>query len=458
MKRTLLALACTALLCSGTALASSHREAPLISKTPKVDGTDVYLFRSYESGRSGFVTILANYQPFQDPGGGPNFYPLDPTAYYDIRIDNNGDAIPDLIYRFHFTNSYRNISIPVGGTSVAVPLNNVGPFSSSASQNLNLVESYTVQLIQPGKRPVYGINAATGKTTFIKPHDNIGTKSVADYARYANQYISTVSFHGGCSWSGRVFVGQRKEGFGVNVSDIFDLIHYDPLGSTHAFPNDLYNKNVTSVALEMPIGCVTRAGQPIIGAWSTSSLPDANGVMRQRSRLSAPLVNEVVIGLPDKDKFNASNPRDDAQFAKYVTNPTLPALVHALFPSVSAPNLFPRTDLVSAFLTGVNGLNKPANVRPSEMMRLNTSIAPKTASNQKSLGVLAGDTAGFPNGRRPGDDVVDIELRVAMGALLPSSQAPSGQLPFTDGVPVSAVDFANTFPYLNTPIAGSTGR
>ena len=457
MKRTLLSLACTTLLFGSVVHASSHREAPLISKMPAVDGTDLYMFRSYERGRSGYVTLIANYIPFQEPGGGPNFFSLDPRAAYDINIDTNGDAKADLVYRFRFSNNYRNIAIPVGGTNVAVPLNNVGPFASSSSGNLNLVESYTVQLFRPGQAPVYGVNKATGKTTFVKPHDNIGTKSIADYARYANQYISTIGFAGGCSWSSRVFVGQRKEGFAVNVKDIFDLIHYNPLGPTHAFRNDLYNKNVTSIALELPIGCLVKTGQPIIGAWTTSSLPDASGALKQVSRLSAPLVNEVVIGLPDKDKFNASNPLDDAQFAKYVTNPTLPTLIHALFPSVSAPNVYPRNDLVAAFLTGVSGLNEPAQVRPAEMMRLNVSIPPKTASNQKSLGVLAGDTSGFPNGRRPGDDVVDIELRVAMGALLSKAQAPSGQLPFTDGVPVSAIQFQNVFPYLNTPIPGSTG-
>ena len=177
---------------------------------------------------------------------------------------------------------------------------------------------------------------------------------------------------------------------------------------------------------------------------------------KQVSRLSAPLVNEVVIGLPDKDRFNASQPADDAQFAKYVTNPTLPALIQALFPGVLAPNVFPRSDLVAAFLTGVAGLNQPANVKPSEMMRLNTSIAPKSASQQKCLGVLGGDLAGFPNGRRPGDDVVDIELRVAMGILLTDAQAPSRTLPFTDGAAVHATQFRNTFPYLNTPIPGAT--
>jgi hypothetical protein len=205
----------------------------------------------------------------------------------------------------------------------------------------------------------------------------------------------------------------------------------------------------------MPIGSLT-AGSPIIGAWSTATLPNKAGTQVQVSRLASPLVNEVIIGLPDKDKFNASQPVDDAQFAKYVTNPTLPALIQVLYPSVTAPTVFPRTDLVAAFLTGVPGLNQPANVRPAEIMRLNTSIAPKVASQQKSLGVLAGDTAGFPNGRRPGDDVVDIELRVAMGVLLNDQQAPSRTLPFTDGADVRATEFRNTFPYLNTPLPGAT--
>lgn len=454
MKHLALTLACSALLAGGAALASSHREAPLITKTPKVDGTDLYLFRSYESGRAGYVTILANYSPFQDPGGGPNFFSLDPNAAYDINIDNDGDALPDLTFRFRFHNVYRNIAIPVGGTNVAVPLNNVGPFARSSSPNLNLIETYTVDLIRPGHPTMHVVNAATGKTLFVKPHDNIGTKSIADYAAYAARYINHTRPLPGAAGAARVFVGQRREGFAVNVSEIFDLIHLNPVGDPASKRNDLYNKNVTSIALELPIDCLTK-DSAIIGAWTTASLWK-DGAWHQVSRLSAPLVNEVVIGLPDKDRFNASRPRDDAQFAKYVTNPTLPELVHALFPSVSAPNLFPRTDLVAAFLTGVEGLNKPPSVRPAEIMRLNTSIAPKAATNQKSLGVLAGDTAGFPNGRRPGDDVVDIELRVAMGVLLTDAQAPSRSLPYNDNVAVSATQFRNSFPYLNTPIPGAT--
>jgi hypothetical protein len=454
MKHALLATACATLLTAGIASASSHREAPNITKLPKVDNTDVYLFRSYETGRSGYVTLLANFQPSQDAYSGPNYSLMDPNARYEIHVDNDGDALADLTFRFRFRNDYRNTALDVGGTSVAVPLSNVGPFSSSKDPTLNVVESYSVTVLREGAGAKKAMNTATNQDRFIKPFDNIGTKSIPDYAKYAGKYISDMTF-AGCSGIGRVFVGQRREGFAVNVGEIFDLIHTNPVGPTDGDINTLKNKNVTTIALEIPVGCLT-AGSPIIGAWSTASLPDGQGGYKQVSRLSAPLINEVIIGLPDKDRFNASRPADDAQFAKYVTHPTLPELIHALFPTVSAPTLFPRTDLVAAFLTGIEGLNQPANVKASEMMRLNTSIAPKAASAQKSLGVLGGDTAGFPNGRRPGDDVVDIELRVAMGVLLTDAQAPSRALPYTDGADVRATSFRNTFPYLNTPLPGAT--
>jgi len=211
----------------------------------------------------------------------------------------------------------------------------------------------------------------------------------------------------------------------------------------------------------VPIPCLTSRRTPVIGAWTTASLPrEGKSTFRpydwvQVSRLGAPLVNEVVIGLKDKDRFNASEPKDDAQFATYVTNPTLPAILEILFGAagVQAPTLFPRADLVAAFLTGVPGLN--ANGSVAEMLRLNTSTAPKPAAAQSNLGVIGGDVAGFPNGRRPGDDVVDIELRVAMGKLLPLANAPSGQLPFTDGALVDASRFSSSFPYLRTPQPGS---
>lgn len=458
MKRTALvtatALALAGLMLGGTAIGSSHREAPLITETPKVDNTDFYMFRSYEPGREGYVTFIANFQPFQDSYGGPNYFTMDEDAIYAIHIDNDGDALPDKVFYFKFYNEQRNLRIPVNGESIPVPLSNIGPFGPGSEQNLNVIQRYVMVTIDPGENAELATNMSDGGVVFRKPFDNVGNKSVPEYEKYAGQHIYNAGLHG-CAGTSRVFAGQRKEGFAVNIGEVFDLINTNPVGARDGETNSLENKNVTTIALEVPIACVTD-GSPIIGAWSSAYKEiDGLGKLRQVSRLSAPLVNEVVIGLPDKDKFNASVPYSDGQFAKYVTNPTLPELIQALYPSVQAPNQFPRADLVAAFLTGIDGLNKPVNVRAAEMMRLNTSIAPTPVAEQNNLGVLGNDLAGFPNGRRPGDDVVDIELRVMMGALLPEDVAPSGQLPYTDGAAVSAQDFLNRFPYLDYPIPGS---
>ncbi len=457
MKRTLIAIAtaATILLSGGAVIASSHREAPLITKYPKADATDFYMFRSYEAGREAYVTFIANYQPLQDPYGGPNYFLLDSRATYKINIDNNGDAVPDIVYDFQMTNVFQNLVFPVNGVSVPVPLSNLGAFGNyDLHPNQNVFETYQLSATGTNLARAPAQNLQTGANTFIKPFDNIGTKSIPDYYRYWQRFVYRTKLPG-CATEARVFVGQRRDGFAVNLGEIFDLINTNPVGPRNAEPNDLFDKNVTTFALEVPISCLTAAGgSPIIGAWTTASTPNADGP-DQVSRLSAPLVNEVIIGLPDKDKFNQSMPKDDGQFAKYVTNPVLPELIEVLFPGVKAPNLFPRTDLVAAFLTGVEGLNKPAGVVASEMLRLNTSIAPKVAGKQNNLGVIAGDTAGFPNGRRPGDDVVDIALRVSMGVLLTDAQAPSRSLPYTDGTIVEAAYFLQAFPYLTTPLPGS---
>ena len=457
MKRTAIAIAIASLMLGGAAIGSSHREAPLITKTPKVDNTDFYMFRSYEAGRQRYVTLLANFQPLQDAYGGPNFYLMDEDALYTIHVDNDGDAVEDISFHFRFFNKFRKLTVPVDGKDTPVALSNIGPFGSDRSQqgNRNVVETYALVTSRNGRDFSVAKNLSRdGSAIFPKPFDNIGNKSIPAYAAYADRHIQRVALKG-CAGQARVFVGQRKEGFSVALGEIFDLINLNPVGAPDGQENDLEDKNVTTIALEVPIACLTN-GSPIIGAWSTASLPTRGKYgLKQVSRLSAPLVNEVIIGLQDKDKFNTSEPRRDAQFAKYVAYPSLPELIQILFPSVKAPNKFPRADLIAAFLTGIDGLNKPANVKPAEMMRLNTSIAPKAAKAQSNLGVLGGDTAGFPNGRRPGDDVVDIELRVAMGVLLPVADAPSGQLPYTDGATVKATDFRNTFPYLNTPIPGA---
>lgn len=472
LKGTLTALLCAALL-PIAASGSSHREAPFITQIPKVDGTDFYLFNSYETGRDAFVTLLANYIPLQDAYGGPNYFTMDDDALYEIHIDNNADAAEDITFQFRFTTEIRAVALSIDGENVPIPLKQAGPVGPTAADdaNLNVVESYTVDIVRGDRRTGTRESltlAADGSTSFVKPVDNIGNKTLADYAAYADDHIYDVSIPG-CG-DGRLFVGQRKEGFVVNLGEIFDLINTDPLGPPGAESNDLDDKNITTLALEVPVTCLAGPDSGIIGGWTTASVRQARvinpapntlgpaingGAYAQVSRLGAPLVNEVVIGLPDKDRFNHSEPAEDGQFAVYVTNPTLPALIELLFPTAVAPTLFPREDLVAGFLTGVDGLNQPPDVVASEMLRLNTEIPAVPRGSQNRLGVLAADNAGFPNGRRPGDDVVDIALRVMMGVLLDPADAPAGQLAFTDGAFVDDGFFSATFPYLVTPLPGS---
>jgi hypothetical protein len=470
-------------ICVLPAHASSHREAPLITSKPKLDGTDFYMFRSYEPGRDSFVTLIANYLPLQDPYGGPNYFELDSKGVYEIKIDNNGDGVEDITFQFRFTNAQQNLTINVGGINVPVPLIQTGQIGRSGNPtdiaNLNVHESYSISVIRGGRS--YAItNAATNVTQFEKPVDNIGFKTLPEYAAYASAHIYNIQIPG-CTTNGRVFVGQRKDPFVVNLGETFDLINIaNPIGEAfaNAARDDIADKNITSLVLEVPISCL-KAYDNVIGAWTTASRgPDeifgagSPGLFNnlddftQVSRLGMPLVNEVVIGLKDKDAFNASQPRNDGQFLTYVTNPTFPALVGVIFggAGVKAPTLFPRTDLIATFLTGIKGVNQPANVRPAEMLRLNTSTPVTLAASQNRLGVIGGDNAGFPNGRRPGDDVVDVTLRVAMGRLITlglfgtPAQAPSGGLDFTDGAIVNASFFDNQFPYLKAPLAGSPGQ
>lgn len=528
MKRNptcLVAAAVAALLpfAAHEAVASSHREAPNIARFPTVDSTDFYLFNSYQADRAGYVTILANYIPLQQPYGGPNYFAMDPSAMYEIHIDNDGDAAEDLTFQFRFTNTLaddnRGQRLDIAGTQVAIALKAKGPISAADSSNLGFNESYTLTLVRGDRRkgeasPVTG---ASGNTSFGKPYDFVGTKtfsSVAGYEAYAKSFIHTINVPG-CNTPGRVFVGQRKEGFAVNLGPVFDLVNFVPVEGDSApgakdgkgFPggitqnvanNQVDDANVTTLALEIHKSCLTGSGNGVIGGWTSASLrqgrlmnpvatfarPDvAGGPWVQVSRLGLPLVNELVIGLPDKDRFSGSQPKDDGQFGKYVTNPTLPALLDVLFRdrvndtlgtnfTNLAPTNFPRLDLVTAFLRGFPGVNQLAKVTDSEMTRLNTGIDAIPAAMQSNFGVAGGDLAGFPNGRRPGDDTVDIALRVVMGrlchpvtigndevdlGLCPTTAAPLGLVPFTDGAPVDAGDFDEEFPYLTTPLPGAGG-
>lgn len=485
MKRTAtVILALTATSLPLLSLASSHREAPFIAGMPKVDATDFYMFDSYEPGRTGYVTMIANYIPFENPAGGPNFYPLDTHAAYSINVNNDGSSQANISFRFVFSNVTKNLAVPSGGMTIPVPLINIGTVDQNG-KNLNMEQTYTLTVIRNGTGQPAG-NSTLGGTTFYRPADNIGQKSIPDYASYAGNFIYDVSIPG-CSAPGQVFVGQRKDGFVANLGEIFDLVNTNPAGPRDAEPNTLSNYNVTSIALEVPASCLTNGHDPVIGGWTTAVVPTTQspaansfqGPYVQVSRLGNPLVNELVIGLPDKDKFNGSNPDDDAQFLKYVTNPSLPVLLNVLFGNAAMVPQTPRNDLVSVFLTGIKGLNQPMSVRPAEMMRLNTAIAATPAASQNDLGVLGGDKAGYPNGRRPYDDVVDITLRAAEGALCGmtgvgtcGSQAsdPNHGTPYTDGAEAAGADsgslhlagainpadtYLDAFPYLNTPLPGS---
>lgn len=507
LKRCALATA-VAGLCLSSAMthASSHREAPFITEKPKVDGTDFYMFRSYEANRENFVTMIANYQPLQAAYGGPNYFDLDDDAIYEIHIDNDADGVEDLTFQFDFNDVNQDIALNVDGTTVSVPLKNAGEFGPGADMSstpfvgddaIATRQTYTLKVIQ-GDRRTGAVNTATNvttggsSTTFRKAMDNIGNRSIPQYANYADQFIYEFSV-ANCPTNGKVFVGQRQEAFAVNLGEVFDLVNIaTPLGNENrdkAGLNELDNSNVTSIAVEMPIECLngsamTAGGDPVIGGWTTASVRQAEiinpeptdkafdssamgqqasikgGAYTQVSRLGMPLVNEVVIGLKDKDKFNHSEPSGDGQFIDYVTNPTLPELLEIVTDGgVKAPNDFPRTDLIAAFLTGLDGLNQPEGVTASEMLRLNTAIAPANSdvTMQNDLGALAGENSGFPNGRRPVDDVVDIELRVAIGALRPVDQEsnPSGDAELTDGAVVDRSILLSGFPYLGTPIPGS---
>ncbi len=471
MKRLL--LAATSLVAASAwqtpARASSHREAPMIAGMPRLDASDFYLFRSYEPGRSNYVTMIADYVPLQDPGGGPQFYDMEHNGYYDINVDSDGTGRPTYTFRFRVYPVLRNLTVPVGGQNVPIPLINAGQITATNDTAQNTGEVYTISLITYYNGRAYEtlLKDTSGNTLFQKPADRIGDKSIPDYAAYAATFTHEIVVPG-CG-TGRVFVGQRKDPFVVNLGETFDLVNYvHPIGEQYnaSAMDDLAGKNVTSIVWEIQSACLTHVGDPVVGAWTTSDLGimdhDNGPAYTQVSRLANPLVNELLIGQKDKDRFNMSLPANDAQFAIYVTNPTVPALIQTLFPSAKAPTKIPRADLVAVFLTGIAGLNAPAHLsRPSEEMRLNTSTPITPYGSQNRLGVIGGDKAGYPNGRRPGDDVVDITLRVAEGKLYSlglygkPSDAPAGSLEFTDGAYTDDTHYLTAFPYVMPPLSDS---
>ncbi|WP_461011353.1 DUF4331 domain-containing protein [Streptomyces capparidis] len=416
-----------AALAPGTAAASSHREAPLISGQPAYDNTDLYAFVSPD--RPDTTTLIANWNPFEEPAGGPNFFPFAEDARHQFHIDATGDGRSELIYRFTFTTHVRN-----GDTF----LYNTGPVTSLDDPDLNVRQTFDLELL----RFEHGRHKGTTKLADDAPvaPSDVGKASMPRYADLRDRAVRALPD------GSTVFAGQADDPFFLDLR-VFDLLYGGDLSETG--DDTLAGYNVNTLALQVPSALLTAGGEdPVIGVWTTTQRRSSyGGDWTQVSRLGMPLVNEVVIPRRAKDGFNASAPWDDAQFAGFVLDPELPKLIEQIY-QINAPAT-PRKDLEQVFLTGIPGVNQPARVRPHEALRLNTSTGPVAAPER--LGALDGDNSGFPNGRRLTDDVVDISLQVVEGELT------GAKSDLGDAVDANDLPFGKEFPYLALPHSGSRG-
>lgn len=447
---------------------SSHREAPLISGDPKADATDVYAFVSPDKPNT--ATLIANYLPFEEPAGGPTFYSFDDRVLYEIKIDNNGDAKEDISYQFRFTTTIQNPN---------TFLYNTGEISSLTDEDFNMRQTYDVTRVEYPSKHNRKIKSTVLASKVPVPPVNVGPKSTPNYGALQKEAVKPLTN------GGQVFAGQSDDPFFADLGGLFDLLTIRKLpGDNGGGVDGLKGYNVQSIAIQVPISDLTSShsnptsatsADAIVGVWTTSSRQsmsvlrgnsgnaskDRNKNWIQVSRLGAPLVNEVVIPLGDKDVWNASKPIDDAQFAEYVANPELGTLLNALYgidvpPQGAFGSADERDDLIAIFLTGIPGLTKPASVTPSEQLRINLAIAPTT--NPNSLGVVAGDNQGYPNGRRLADDVTDISIKAVAGAAY--SLFHSGFTPdplaskLGDGVDTNDANFRSSFPYMALPWSG----
>jgi hypothetical protein len=440
-------------------LGSSHREAPSIALDPTADNTDLYAFKANDAPND--LTVVANWIPFEDPAGGPNFYRFDDNADYYVNIDNTGTGKPAIRYLFRFKTHTRN-----GNTFLyAAP-----GVSSIHDPKLNVFQTYTVT--RERYRGGHKVSSRViGRNLLVAPN-NVGPKTFPNYNAVANQAIG--SLRGG----GKVFAGQRDDPFFVDLGATFDGINLRVgTGNQGGGKDDLAGYNVHSVVLQLPESQVTRNGRSVsgpaasnavIGVWSTTerhrlsvlSAQDARKHKKhhtskgqdhgdvQVSRLGNPLINEVIIPLAKKDQFNRTTPDHDAAlYGKYAVNPEPARLLNALFGlGVKETG---RTDIVTALLTGIPGKTQIApNAVPADTLKINLGVPPTPAGSAKPLGVIGGDLGGFPNGRRLTDDVTDIELRVIGGELI------GKHLPLGDGVDQNDVPFLSSFPYVAPPHDG----
>ena len=430
-------------LAPGSAVASSHREAPAITDLPKYDNTDVYAFVSPD--RSNTVTLVANWIPFEEPAGGPNFYPWATDAQYDVHIDNDHDAVADLTYRWTFTDA----RVPGDGENMdsfsgnGTFLYNNGQVTSLTDPNLLFRQTYDLTLIsEDGSSTVLLDDAPVAPS-------HVGDVSMPNYEGLRDAAIRPFQDRGRTV---RSFAGQAEDPFFLDLR-VFDLLYGDQGTCNKEIGNDTLNGyNVNSLALQVPkqllVKGPTVGAEPVIGVWSTTSRANASGDFVQVSRLGNPLVNEVVIPYKVKDTFNAIDPTQDAAALPFVLEPELGYLLKNVC-GVAVPKLEDRQDLVQVFLKGVPGINLPKNLQaPSEQLRLKVNRF--KGQEVSRLGVIGGDKNGFPNGRRLADDVVDIALQVVGGELIGNPND------LGDAVDSNASGFGRNFPYVALPHSGST--
>jgi hypothetical protein len=455
---------------------SSHREAPAISQDPVADNADTYAFVSPDDPST--VTIITNYVPLEGPPGGPNFFEFGDDVLYSIYVDNDGDARPEIEFQFRFSTTLQNED---------TFLYNTGPIGSLTDPNWNKRQLYSVALIRSSGRDSdddRGPGTILG-TNLACPPCNIGPRSTPNYEALAAAAVH--SLPGGIS----VFAGQRNDGFFVDLGAIFDLGDIRELNMAHLIPmaagtsvDPLKTMNIHAIAIKVPIRTLTRDGampsdplsaKSVLGIWGGASrrkvqVRDGYGVRQsgpwvQVSRLGNPLFNEVIVPIGDKDRWNALDPINDTSFEKYVNQPELAKLLPVLYPG-AFPNLAAytkdRADLHAILLTGipqgvVPGFQNFTGPRPADMLRLNVAIPP-TTSSPNALGLVGGDPAGFPNGRRVFDDIVSIELKAIAGATIPlvdPSYTPDGAVGAVSSyLTPGAGRYQATFPYLGTPHDG----
>jgi len=450
---------------------SSHREAPEISKDPVADNTDVYAFVSPDNSNT--VTLIANYIPLEEPDGGPNFYEFGDDVLYEIHVDNDGDGGSNVTYQFRFQTEVRNPN---------TFLYNTGQITSLDSPNWNRRQFYSVTKVDANG------NSTTLATGLASPPCNIGPLSTPNYSELAQMAIHSLS--GGI----KVFAGQRSEGFYVDLGAVFDLLDLRPFQNLHILPrpatqgvNGTKNHNVHSIAIQVPKTMLTKDGysgsdpkdpRSVIGIWASASRQKASvmdgqggyvesGPWTQVSRLGEPLINEVIIPLGKKNYWNMQYPGNDKQFSQYYAHPEVAGLLPVLYPGVF-PNLAaykkPRVDLEAILLTGIPsgiipGFQNYTGSTQADLLRLNVAIAP--SSKPSILGILGGDLAGYPNGRRVSDDVTTIELRAIAGATLPlvdpsfkPDAAASLVSDFNPPQVPAGVRYSASFPYLGEPYDG----